>query len=91
MDNGIEDKQLIYLSPNPVRRGDILKCNINSTDEQIFKIDVISMSGSIMETYNRKIYGESTIDIDTSNLSSGIYLVTFRSNTISTTRKIIVI
>ena len=49
------------------------------------------MSGSIMETYNRKIYGESTIDIDTSNLSSGIYLVTFRSNTISTTRKIIVI
>ena len=91
LDNGIEDKQLIYLSPNPVRRGDILKCNINSTDEQIFKIDVISMSGSIMETYNRKIYGESTIDIDTSNLSSGIYLVTFRSNTISTTRKIIVI
>lgn len=63
----ITDSISIY--PNPTRN----LLNINSASEAIQNVEIISLSGSVIETY--KSEDHKNLQIDISNIQSGLYLI----------------
>jgi hypothetical protein len=64
--------------PNPVN--DILNIELNTSESQHFKIQIIHANGQIMENRNIEILGVQNINFDLSELSSGVYFIRLKSN-----------
>ncbi|MDI1257152.1 MAG: T9SS type A sorting domain-containing protein [Flavobacterium sp.] len=74
----------ITVFPNPVQDKVTVKGNTNL---QMQDIQVLSLTGQVIETkFNAS--GDNTFEINTSKLSSGIYLLVIKSNDLLYTRKI---
>ncbi|MCH3923518.1 MAG: T9SS type A sorting domain-containing protein [Bacteroidales bacterium] len=85
-DNAKQDNISISLYPNPANEQTTLQINNLNSDAKVIMTDV---AGRIIKTDNIA-KGQSSLRLNTSNLSSGIYYIKISSNSFTQTKKLIV-
>jgi|GEM_PF-5089254 len=84
------DNSINRISASPVPTQDIVNISISSNIQQTANAMVIDMAGRIVLQSNRNIEeGNNQIPFDISELASGVYFVSIRSNTINESIKVI--
>ncbi len=74
--------------PNPISNGDILHIDIQNSDDAVYTVEIIDITGSVVLS---KETSEQTIDIETLNqFKSGMYFATIQNSTTVRTLKFII-
>ncbi len=88
--NRIDQRITFKISPNPAK--DHVHLDLDLDKSTSLTICLINLNGEVMESSSRKQYpiGFNRINIDTENLTSGIYLVEIRTNEGVRTEKLVI-
>ena len=80
------------ISPNPIRKDEMIHVSVDATSNFIATIQISSINGTIVSTHRdiNFVSGTNNYDINTSDLSKGLYLITVKNNLGTSTKKIIV-
>jgi len=85
--NTITKNEVFNAYPNPANNRIFVKCNnVNTKDENI--ISIIDLIGKVLLTKNTNNSG--VIEIDTQNLSNGIYFIKLTNATLNIVSKIVI-
>jgi len=91
--NSINDKDLtdlITVYPNPVNDVLYIEINAEKNDKVVFKLNNIIGQTLLTETYNKATNAKGLYKLNVSTLAKGIYTLDIETNSIRTTRKIVI-
>ena len=91
---GTEEESLAQnfkVFPNPVKKGQTLAVNLTVSSASVYRIELIDATGkSILQRRQDVIAGENNILLPTSDLATGIYLVTISGSDGVVSKKLII-
>ncbi len=74
IDVGLNNEELLVIYPNPV--ADVLHLKLNSTEEEKVVLEIINQNGQVLLKSNESVKkGENQLDVNVSQLSSGVYII----------------
>jgi hypothetical protein len=83
--NDLVDSYILELFPNPAQ--DLLNVRIEGNLSNDLNINVISITGEILESILLRNVNQEEIQLNVSGLAQGYYLLSFRSEELQTTKK----
>jgi hypothetical protein len=90
--SGEEGFSIGNIIPNPSKENNMIRVNVQSTQEEAMSIQIYNHVGVKVSSLVRTInLGENSIEIDIRDLASGTYFVSFESTYGTETRKLVVI